>query len=133
MPLKNIRGNLTIIVKIMVYEGVSDGGTDKIELKQEKANAATIIATIIIPIFNAFQSESKTIPIIKGKIEKRTPKKKEPQISPNTIVLIEIGHVISFSSVLSLVSQGNTIGAMEVEVKNIISDTNPDTTWGGSI
>jgi hypothetical protein len=107
---------------------LSAGGTDKITLKQENENAPTIIPRIIIPILNIFQMERTIIPNIRGKIEKSIPKKKLPQISPNNIVLIETGQVISFSRVFCLVSHGKTIGAIDVAVKNIINDTNPDTT-----
>lgn len=126
--LIKMSGNLTITVKIWVVEGLSDGGTDKITLKQENANAPTNIPRIIIKILVKFQIERTIIPIIRGKQEKNVPKKNEPQTSPNNIVLIETGHVISLSSVFCLVSHGNTIGATEVAVKKIISANNPDIT-----
>jgi hypothetical protein len=48
--LINNKGNLIIIVKIIVFEGVSDGGTDRIALKQENEKDAIIIPRIIIPM-----------------------------------------------------------------------------------
>jgi hypothetical protein len=44
-----------------------------------------------------------------------------------------MGQVINFSRVFCLVSQGKTIGAMEVAVKNITSASNPDNKYLDSI
>jgi len=50
----------------------------------------------------------------------------ELHIFPNNIVLIDTGHVINLSKVFLIVSQGKTIGPIEVEVKKIIIAIKPD-------
>jgi hypothetical protein len=48
------------------------------------------------------------------------------QTLPNKIVFIEIGQVINLSNVFLIVSQGNTIGAIEVDVKKAVIAINPE-------
>jgi len=119
-------GNFTNIVKIMVFAGVSVGGTERIRLKHENAKVPTIIPSNIIRIFILSQIPKKIIPINKGTIEKMQPKINELQIFPIKIVLIEIGHVISLSKVFARVSHGKTTGPIDVEVMNITIAINPD-------
>ena len=52
---------------------------------------------------------------------------------PSNIVLIEIGQVINLSKFLLIVSHGNTIGPMEVDVKKITIAISPDTKNNGCI
>jgi hypothetical protein len=48
------------------------------------------------------------------------------QTLPSNIVFIEIGHVINLSNVLLIVSHGNTMGPIEVDVKKVIIAINPE-------
>ncbi len=114
------------IVKVITFAGVSLGGIDKMVLKQEKENDATIIPKIIIIIFNEFQNEKIKTPNIKGIKEKIELNIKEAQTSPNNIVFIEIGQVINLSSVFCLVSQGKTIGPIDVADKKRTIAINPE-------
>jgi len=57
----------------------------------------------------------------------------ELHMFPNKIVLIEIGQVISLSKFLLIVSQGNTIGPIEVEVKKTTIPISPDNKYIGFI
>ena len=97
-------------VKIIVFAGVSDGGTDKMMLIQENENDDTRIPKIIITKFSELQNGKIKRPNIKGTIEKIEPNRNEAQTSPNRIVLIEIGQVINLSRVFCLVSHGKTLG-----------------------
>jgi hypothetical protein len=97
--LIKISGNLIIMVSIIVLAGVSVGGTERIKLKEENANAANRIPGIMINKFMLFQSPKKMIPSINGTLEKIHPNIKELHTFPNKIVLIEIGHVINRSNV----------------------------------
>jgi hypothetical protein len=114
------------MVKIIVDAGVSVGGTDKIKLKEEKEKAASNIPGIKINKFMLFQSSKNIIPKIRGTVEKIHPKRKELHTFPISMVLIEIGHVINRSSVFCRVSQGNTTGPIEVEVRKRTIVINPD-------
>lgn len=114
-------------VKIIVFAGVSVGGTDNIKLKLENDKAATIIPITTINMFMEGWMDKKTIPNTRGTEENSTPNIEDPQILPNKTVLIEMGHVINLSSVFCLVSHGNTTGPMEVDVKNKTIVINPET------
>jgi hypothetical protein len=116
--LMNIKGNLINMVKIIVEAGVSVGGAERIKLKEENEKAANSIPGIIISKLRFFQKSKKAIPNIKGIIQNRDPKINELQTFPRSMVLIEIGQVISRSRVFCLVSHGNTTGPIDVEVKN---------------
>ena len=124
--LININGNLMRIVKIIVFAGKSVGGTDNIKLKLEKDKAATNIPKMIIIVFIDGRMDNKIIPNMRGIEENNTPNIEDPQILPNKIVLIEIGHVINRSSVCCLVSHGNTTGPIDVDVKNKTMAINPE-------
>jgi hypothetical protein len=97
--LIKINGNLMIMVRIIVLAGVSVGGTERIKLKEEKANAANRIPGIMINKFMLFQSPKNMIPSINGTLEKIHPNKKELHTFPNKTVFIETGHVINRSNV----------------------------------
>jgi hypothetical protein len=124
--LMNINGNFIRIVKTIVFPGVSVEGTESIRLKHAKAKPATTIPVIIKTKFIVSSVERKIIPIIRGIEEKIIPYKKVLQTLPNKMVFIEIGHVINLSNVLLIVSQGKTIGPIEVDVKKVIIAINPE-------
>jgi hypothetical protein len=115
--LINIKGNLINMVRIIVEAGVSVGGTERIRLKEENENAANNIPGIIMSKLRLFHNSKKAIPNIKGTVQNKHPKINELKIFPRSMVLIETGQVINRSSVFCLVSQGNTTGPIEVEVK----------------
>jgi hypothetical protein len=124
--LININGNLIRMVKIIVDAGVSVGGTERIKLKEEKEKAANNIPGIKISKFITFQSSKNIMPKISGTVENMKPKRKELHTFPISMVFIEIGHVIKRSSVFCRVSQGNTTGPIEVEVKKRTIVINPE-------
>ena len=66
-----------------------------------------------------------------GTHEIKRPKNKDPQISPNKKVVRVIGLARTLSIVLAFVSQGVTIGAIELAVKSRIIANNPETTYIG--
>ena len=113
-------------VRIIVFAGVSVGGAESIRLKEEKAKAATNTPSKIIKIFKEIHKPKINIPKSNGTIDKIQPKISELQIFPIKIVFIEIGHAISLSRVLILVSHGNTTGPIEVAVKNRVIAISPD-------
>jgi len=123
--LMNIKGNLIRIVRIIVFAGVSVGGTERIKLKEENENADKIIPGIKIKRLMSLHSSRNIIPRIKGTVENMHPKRKELHTFPKRIVLIDIGQVINRSRVFCLVSQGKTTGPMEVDVKNSTIAINP--------
>jgi hypothetical protein len=127
--LRNNKGNFINMVNIMVFAGVSVGGTESMRLKLENAKEAKIIPKIIIKIFIELHRLKIIIPSINGTNEKMKPKMKELQILPKRIVLIEIGQAINLSNVFARVSHGNTTGPIEVEVMNKIMAINPDTIY----
>ena len=131
--LMNIKGNLIRIVKIIVEAGVSVGGTERIRLKEEKENAANKIPGIKIKRFNPFHNSKKMTPKSKGTVEKIQPKRNELHTFPSKMVLIEMGHVIKRSSVFCLVSQGNTTGPIDVEVRKRTIAINPEIIYTGII
>jgi hypothetical protein len=51
---------------------------------------------------------------------------KELHMLPNNMVFMEMGHVINLSNVRRMVSHGNTIGPIEVDVKKIVIAINPE-------
>jgi len=108
------RGNLTVIVRIIALDGWVEGGADKIILKQEKEKAATIIPRIIIIKFSDVHIEKITNPNINGAKVIIVANNDDAQISPNSIVLIEMGVVITLSRFLDNVSHGNVRGAIAV-------------------
>jgi len=124
--LMNINGNLIRIVKTIVFPGVSVEGTESIRLKQAKAKPAITIPAIIIIILIVSSVERKIIPIIRGIEEKIIPYINVLHILPTKIVFIDIGHVTNLSNVLLIVSQGKTMGPIEVEVKNVIIAIKPE-------
>ncbi len=115
--LMNIKGNLIKIVRIIVEAGVSVGGAERIKLNEENENAAKTIPGIKINKLMLFHSSKNTMPNKRGTMENIHPKMNELQTFPRSIVLIETGQVINRSSVFCLVSQGNTTGPIEVDVK----------------
>ena len=115
--LMNIKGNLTKIVRIIVEAGVSVGGTERIKLNDENENDANIIPGININKLRLFHSSKKIIPSNRGTMENIKPKMNELQTFPRSIVFIEMGQVINRSRVFCLVSQGNTTGPIEVDVR----------------
>jgi len=114
------------IVKIIVFAGISVGGTDNIKLKLENDKAATIIPIMMINIFMEGWIDKKIIPNTRGIDENNTANIEDPQTLPSKTVFIEIGQVINRSSVCCLVSHGNTTGPMDVDVKNKTMDINPE-------
>ena len=131
--LININGNLTSIVKIIVDAGVSVGGTERIRLKEENENAANKIPGIKIKRFIPFHSSKKIIPKSKGTVEKMQPKRKELHTFPSKMVLMDIGQVIKRSRVFCLVSQGNTTGPIDVEVRKRTIVISPEIIYIGII
>jgi hypothetical protein len=121
------------IVKIIVFAGISVGGTDNIKLKLENDKAATIIPIMMINIFIEGWIDKKIIPNTRGINENITPNIEDPQTLPNKTVFIEIGQVINRSSVCCLVSHGNTTGPIDVDVKNKTMAINPEIMYIGSI
>jgi hypothetical protein len=121
------------IVKIIVEAGVSVGGTESIRLKEEKENAANNIPGIKIKRFIPFHSSKKIIPKSKGTVEKMQPKRKELHTFPIKIVLMEMGHVIKRSRVFCRVSQGNTTGPIDVEVRKRTIAIKPEIIYVGII
>ena len=115
--LMNIKGNLIKIVRIIVEAGVSVGGTERIKLNDENENDANIIPGININKLRLFHSSKKIIPNNRGIMENIKPKMNELQTFPRSIVFIEMGQVINRSRVFCLVSQGNTTGPIEVDVR----------------
>ena len=124
--LINISGNLINIVRIIVFAGVSVGGTERIKLNDENENAANKIPGINNNKFNDFHKSKNMIPRMRGTMENKHPNKKELHTFPRRMVFIETGHVISLSKVFCLVSQGNTTGPIEVEVKKSTITINPE-------
>jgi hypothetical protein len=124
--LMKINGNLMRIVNTIVFPGVSVEGTESIRLKHAKAKPAMIIPVMIKNKFIVNSVDKKIIPIIKGIEEKIIPYIKVLQMLPTNIVFIDTGHVINLSNVLLIVSHGNTIGPIEVDVKNMIIAIKPD-------
>jgi len=118
--LINTNGNLIRMVKTIVFPGVSVEGTESIRLKHAKDKPAMTIPVIMRIIFIEISVDKKIIPNIRGIEEKIIPYIKVLQTLPIRIVFIEIGHVINLSNVLLIVSQGKTIGPIEVEVKKVI-------------
>lgn len=131
--LMNINGNLINIVKIIVEAGVSVGGTERIRLKEENENADNKIPGIKINRFIPFHSSKKMTPKSKGTIEKIKPKRKELHTFPSKIVLMDIGQVIKRSRVFCLVSQGNTTGPIDVEVRKRTIAISPEIIYIGII
>lgn len=115
--LINNNGNLIKICKIIVFPGFLVGGAEIIKLKLENTRADIIIAVIIRKKLIVNPLDRKVTPKINGTDENNKPYINEPQILPNNIVLIEIGHVVNRSKVPRIVSQGKIIGPNEVEVK----------------
>ena len=124
--LINITGNLINTVKVIVDDGLSVGGVESIKLKQEKEKAARIIPELTINKFITFHILKKNIPIRRGTNEKTQPYKNELITLPKRIVLIETGQQINLSSVFNLVSNGNTTGPIELEVKKSSIAIKPD-------
>ena len=124
--LMKIKGNLTAKVRIIVLEGISDGGTDKIKEKLEKASEATRIPGMMIQGRIVPHDLPMDAPRMSGTKAKILPKALELQMFPNKTVLIDTGQVRSRSSVLSRVSQGKTTGPIEVAVRNEIIAIKPE-------
>ncbi len=131
--LTNINGNLISIVKIIVEAGVSVGGTERIRLKEENENAANKIPGIKINRFIPFHNSKKMMPNSRGTVENMHPKRKELHTFPSKMVLIDIGQVIKRSRVFCLVSQGNTTGPIDVEVRKRTIAINPEMIYTGII
>lgn len=131
--LMNIRGNFMSMVKIIVEAGVSVGGTESIRLKDENEKAANSNPGIKSKRFMLFQSSRKMIPNSNGTVENILPKRKELHTFPRSIVLMEMGQVIKRSRVFCRVSQGNTTGPMDVEVRNSTIVIRPEIIYIGSI
>jgi hypothetical protein len=124
--LKKTKGNLIERVKIIIFPGLSVGGTDKIMLKHAKEKAPIIIPAIITNRFKEPHNEKKIKPNNKGGKAKIVPNRKDPHTSPKRIVLMETGQVINRSSVFWRVSQGNTTGPIDAAVKNSTIAINPE-------
>ena len=124
--LMNIKGNFIIIVRTIVFAGISVGGTDSIKEKQENASVVIIIPKIIITKFVVDHNPNIDRHKINGIVENIHPKTKELKTFPNRIVLTDIGHAINLSIVLCLVSHGKTTGPMDVAVRNNTMVNNPD-------
>jgi hypothetical protein len=120
-------------VNIIVFAGISVGGTDRIREKLEKVNAAIIIPGIIIQGFIDPHIPKIEVPRISGTREKTPPKIRELQIFPSKMVLIVIGQAINLSSVFCLVSQGNTMGPIDVAVRKITIEVKPETMYSCSM
>lgn len=71
--LINIKGNLTRTVKVIVDEGVSEGGAESIKLKAENEKAPMSIVGIMINKFMEALKPKKIIPINNGIVEKNIP------------------------------------------------------------
>jgi len=124
--LMKTNGNLTRIVNTIVFPGVSVEGTERIRLKHAKAKPAIIIPIIMKKTLIISSVYRKIIPIIKGIEEKIIPYMNVLQTLPTNIVFMDIGQVTNLSNVLLIVSQGNTIGPIDVDVKNNIIAIKPD-------
>jgi hypothetical protein len=106
-----------------MFAGVSDGGVDIKDPKDEKQNDASNIPGIKkymnfmeIPIIN---------PTTIGIIVTITPNIKEARISPSIIVDINTGEEISLSSVFVLVSHGAISGTTAAAVKKSAIEIKP--------
>lgn len=110
----------------MIFPGLSVGGIDKMILKVANVNEPIKIPNIITIRLREFQNENMSMPNMNGTKEKMIPNINDPQISPNKIVLMEIGQVISRSRVFCLASQGKTTGPIEAAVKNKTIAMRPD-------
>jgi len=124
--LINNSGNFMRICKTIVLPGLLDGGAEIIRLKLENTKLVRIIANKIRIILKPNWFDKKIMPKTNGIDEKIIPYMNELQILPNTIVLIEIGHVIKRSNVPRIVSHGRIIGPIEVEVRKRTIVINPD-------
>ena len=105
----------------MTVEGKFVGQDENSKPKQEKQKAANIIPGIMIrlnisPKHKAKSNGTRDIPI---------PKVIDARISPKTIVVVEMGHASSLSSVLICPSHGAMTGETEVEAKNTVIEINP--------
>jgi len=119
IPLMKIKGNLIKVDNIIIFDGLSVGGAEINNPKDEKQKAAKNVPTIrlklIIPIPSKIMLTKKIKKVIKR------PKKKEAVISPKIIAHIAIGAETSLSKVLIRVSHGAIIGPIEETVtKSVI-------------
>ncbi len=123
MPLINTTGNFTTEASILIVAGVLVGGIEKTLPREAKQKAARITATAKMNGLDIVTPRKK--PRTSVTIEIAIPKVKEARISPRMIVSNLSGQDISRSSVLACVSQGATIGDIEVAVKKRIIPKSP--------
>jgi len=115
IPLINIKGNLIRFDSIIIFEGLSVGGADINNPRDEKQKAASKVP--IIRYKSTIFNPSRIIPTNKIKLDMKRPNRKEAIISPKIIAHKEIGADISLSKVLIRVSQGVITGPMAEDVK----------------
>lgn len=129
--LIKIKGNFITMVRIIVFAGISVGGTDRIKLKDENENAATNTLGRISNGFTEVHNPKMNNPNNNGTVEKITPKINELHTFPSKMVLIEIGQVINRSNVFWRVSQGNITGPIDVLERKRTIPINPDIIYTG--
>jgi hypothetical protein len=122
-PLMKIKGNLITAVNIMIEDGVSVGGTDSRMLKAAKQKEAKIMESPKISGPTMFTPRNKQTMIMT--VETRSPKRKDANTSPKNIAHVETGAEANLSSVLPLVSNGMTPGAIDVAAKKTAIPSNP--------
>jgi len=88
---------------------------------QEKQKAANIIAGIMIGLNISPKPKTKS----SGTRDMPTPKVIDAIMSPKTIVVIEMGHASSLSSVLICPSHGAMTGETEVDAKKTVIEISP--------
>ena len=114
IPLIKIIGNLIKVDNIIMFEGLSVGGAEISNPKEEKQKAAKIVPAIRLKLIISIPSKIMLPKKIK-KVIKR-PNESEAIISPRMIAHTAIGAEISLSNVRIRVSHGAIIGPMEETV-----------------
>ena len=119
IPLMKIKGNLIKVDNIIIFDGLSVGGAEINNPKDEKQKAAKSVPTIRLKLIIPIPSKMILTKRIK-KVMKR-PNKREAVISPKMMAHTAIGAETSLSNVLIRVSQGAIIGPIEETVtKSVI-------------
>jgi len=113
-PLIKIKGNLTMLDIIIIFDGLSVGGAEITSPSDEKQKAASIVPTIKLKLIISIPS--MTIPAKRIKKVIKRPNKSEAIISPKIMAHIVIGVETNLSKVLIRVSHGATTGPIDVTV-----------------
>lgn len=116
MPLIKSIGNFTRDVSIITVLGSLVGAEQNISPSEEKQKAARTIPRV--KIRGCEIDTPRARPIKTGIREMSNPKIKDANISPRMMVGMVRGQDINLSRVSAWVSQGVTMGDIEVEVKN---------------